>query len=300
MSGIVPQTDIDASNVLSPEEHQDPQTIMVAVDGSRVSRKALDTASTLCQGTGKNLIVYHVFNPRKTGIPGYYSADYLEIELENTCYEAGLKMKQFEICIESRGENDSISEMILRKAQDSKADLLCLGAFGRKGPSVWSSGSNANHSLRRCPINVLTAKPNSDVVLGNNSATYLVGLDGSERAQKALEYVTQYAKPQDHVLIVNILDEWLQAKGFNCEKMLMEAKSVVQKAALQNVDARYFLRDRKIQIGRQLLNIGADVEATYIVIGLDGMAALAEGKEVLGSVSDFIVSKSRCTTIIAR
>ena len=80
----------------------------------------------------------------------------------------------------------------------------------------------------------------------------------------------------------------------------MKAKNAVQKAALQNVDARYFLRDRKIQIGRQLLNIGADVEATYIVIGLDGMAALAEGKEVLGSVSDFIVSKSRCTTIIAR
>ena len=112
MSGIVPQTDIDASNVVSPEENQDPQTIMVAVDGSRVSRKALDTASTLCQGTGKNLIVYHVFNPRKTGIPGYYSADYLEIELENTCYEAGLKMKQFEICIESRGENGNLSNGI--------------------------------------------------------------------------------------------------------------------------------------------------------------------------------------------
>ena len=136
--------------------------------------------------------------------------------------------------------------------------------------------------------------------MGNNSATYLVGIDGSERAQKALEYVTRYAKPQDHILIVNILDEWLQAKGFNCEKLLLDAKNVVQKAALQNVDARYFLRDKKIQIGRQLLNIGTDVEATYIVIGLDGMAALAEGKEVLGSVSDFIVSKSRCTTIIAR
>ena len=40
-------------------------------------------------------------------------------------------MKQFEICIESRGENESIPE-ILRKARDSKADLLCLGAFGRK------------------------------------------------------------------------------------------------------------------------------------------------------------------------
>ena len=92
----------------------------------------------------------------------------------------------------------------------------------------------------------------------------------------------------------------MSTKGFNCEKLLLDAKNVVQKAALQNVDARYFIRDRKIQIGRQLLNIGADVEATYIVIGLDGMAALAEGKEVLGSVSDFIVSKSRCTTIIAR
>ena len=37
-----------------------------------------------------------------------------------------------------------------------------------------------------------------------------------------------------------------------------------------------------------------------IVVGLDGMAALKQGKEVLGSVSDFIVSKARCTTIVAR
>ena len=60
------------------------------------------------------------------------------------------------------------------------------------------------------------------------------------------------------------------------------------------------IRDRKIQIGRQLLNIAADIGATYIVVGLDGMEALKRGKEILGSVSDFIVSKARCTTVVAR
>jgi nucleotide-binding universal stress UspA family protein len=305
MSELVPQTDINTSNVLpsnntSTTDQQQPITILVAVDGSRVSRKALDTATSLCHGTNKNLIVYHIWNPAKKGIPGYYTAEYLEIEFENTCYEAGLKMRQFEISIESRGEDETIAEMILNKARETNADLLCLGAFGRKGPSVWASGSNAQHSLRRCPITVLTAKPNSNIVLGNNSALYMVGHDGSERAQKALEYVKQYAKPQDQVLVVNVLDEWLQAKGFQVEKLLQDAKTELENAGIQNGDARYFLRDKKIQIGRQLLNIASDVNATYIVVGLDGMAALKQGKEVLGSVSDFIVSKARCTTIIAR
>ena len=302
MSELVPQTDVDASNVIDAQQQPEKasKNILVAVDGSRVSRKAMATAATLCHQQNNNLIVYHIWNPRKKGIPGYFSPEYLEIEFENTCYEAGLKMSQFEIIIESRGEDETIAGMILEKVEDVEADLLCLGAFGRKGPSVWASGSNAQHSLRRCPITILTAKPNSDVVLGDNSAIYMVGHDGSSRAQKALDYVKQYAKPQDQVLVVNILDEWAQAKGFQVEKLLEECKVEMQNAGMQNGDARYYLRDRKIQIGRQLLNIAADIGATYIVVGLDGMEALKRGKEILGSVSDFIVSKARCTTVVAR
>ena len=82
MSELVPQTDVDASNVIDAQQQPEKvsKNILVAVDGSRVSRKAMATAATLCPQQNNNLIVYHIWNPRKKGIPWYFSPEYLEIE----------------------------------------------------------------------------------------------------------------------------------------------------------------------------------------------------------------------------
>mgnify|MGYP000904851746 CR=1 FL=1 len=274
------------------------QCIVVAVDGSRVSRKALDIAISMA-GRDKYLVVYHVMNSKKKNM-GFYSADYLEIEFNSICYKANMSRRNFEVIVEERVEDYPISQMVLDKVNELDASLLCLGAFGRKGPSVWASGSNANHSLRRCPVSVLTAKPRSDVILEGAPATFLVGHDGSKRAQKAMDLVKEFSKPQDQTIIVNIVDEWLQAKGFDVEKLMREAKEDANAAGVGNVSTYFAMRDRTMTIGQQILALSEEWNASYLVAGLDGMRAVQEGRQVMGSVSDFIVEKSRCTCIIAR
>ena len=149
-------------------------------------------------------------------------------------------------------------------------------------------------------MSVLTAKPRSDVILEGAPATFLVGHDGSKRAQKAMDLVKEFSKPQDQTIIVNIVDEWLQAKGFDVEKLMREAKEDANAAGVGNVSTYFAMRDRTMTIGQQILALSEEWNASYLVAGLDGMRAVQEGRQVMGSVSDFIVEKSRCTCIIAR
>ena len=120
-------------------EAEQADVIMVAVDGSRVSRKALDIAVSLTVAQNKRLVVYHVWNRNKNN-SGIYNPEYLEIEFTSVCYKANLLTSNFEVIVEERVEDASISKMILDKVKEKKVDLLCLSAFGRKGPSVWSCG----------------------------------------------------------------------------------------------------------------------------------------------------------------
>jgi len=273
--------------------------ILVAVDGSRVSRKALDIAVTLAAARNKHLIVYHVWSRDKPNA-GIYNPQYLEIEFTSVCYKGNLLTDNFDVIVEERIDGYSISKMILDKVNELGVTLLCLGAFGRKGPSVWSCGSNANHSLRNCPVTVLTAKANSDVILSPFAANFMVGHDGSVRAQKAMEIVKRFSKPQDQVVVVNIVDEWLQARGFDVNKLLTEAKAELEACGVKNVSTFSPMKDRGMTIGQQIIALANDWNATYLVVGLDGMTNNRTEVNALGSVTDFVVQKSRCTSVVAR
>ena len=92
------------------------QCIVVAVDGSRVSRKALDIAISMA-GRDKYLVVYHVMNSKKKNM-GFYSADYLEIEFNSICYKANMSRRNFEVIVEERVEDYPISQMVLDKVNE--------------------------------------------------------------------------------------------------------------------------------------------------------------------------------------
>ena len=55
------------------------QCIVVAVDGSRVSRKALDIAISMA-GRDKYLVVYHVMNSKKKNMYGLTPSDGRELD----------------------------------------------------------------------------------------------------------------------------------------------------------------------------------------------------------------------------
>ena len=84
------------------------------------------------------------------------------------------------VCEDRSKTNLSTSEMIIQFAQESNATTLIVGQFGRKGPSVWGTGSNTINTMQQTSnITIVTAKINSRS--DDSPQTFFVGADGSNR-----------------------------------------------------------------------------------------------------------------------
>ena len=77
MSELVPQTDVDASNVIDAQQQPEKasKNILVAVDGSRVSRKAMATAATLCHQQNNRVSFTPSCNLSSTAVQPIISAN---------------------------------------------------------------------------------------------------------------------------------------------------------------------------------------------------------------------------------
>ena len=98
----------------------------------------------------------------------------------------------------------------------------------------------------------------------------------------------------------NQAERHLSDKGQLCKRVNQK----IQDAKVQG-EAIVVDKNRAMTVGVQLCSIAEslDVDATYLVVGMDGDAAFVEGNgknAVLGSVSDYIAKKSRCISVIVR
>ena len=109
-----------------PSATPSARTMMVAIDGSRLSECALNCALKLRKHNEK-LILYHVYDSTKPEklLSNYHGPDFLVTELVSKLIAA--KIKSFQIITEDRGNNDnnrSTSEMILDKCREQQAAVL--------------------------------------------------------------------------------------------------------------------------------------------------------------------------------
>eukprot|EP00949_MAST-11_sp_MAST-11-sp1_P005266 g5266.t1 len=261
-------------------------TILVAFDGSRVSRMALRTAIRM-RGAGEKIVVYHAYR-EKSQMPGCYSKEYLAMELQTIAMRHGVPLREFEICIEDRSEDDVVSDMILSKAHAVEGDvsMLIIGAFGRKGPSVWAIGGNCEKSLLRCRVPIVTAKATSN--LAAECHTWLVHSDGSDEAAAALQLALSRARPgMDRICALTIRDEWKENRGFDTRAHV----EAVQEQIQHRGEAIAVAKDRASTIAQQLSKVGRQIGANYICIGKDDGG--------IGSTATHLLRGSKATVIIA-
>ena len=142
--------------------------IMVPIDGSATSEKALAEAARLAKLTGGRLRLLHVVVPlgHITGfeVPTLYlndlrpailkSAEELVAKAKASAEREGVTVET-EIA-ESGGKR--VSELIVERAQDWGADLLVLGTHGRRGIERVLVGSDAEQVVRTSPVPVLLVR----------------------------------------------------------------------------------------------------------------------------------------------
>jgi nucleotide-binding universal stress UspA family protein len=140
--------------------------ILVALDGSPISDRALDEALSIARQTGAKLQLVHVVDELGY-ISGFEAAAACYVEdivpimrgegeklLADGCRKAAAQGVTAEAClVMSRGER--VCDAVTEQARRSEADLLVLGSHGRRGAKRWLLGSDAEQILRISPVPVL-------------------------------------------------------------------------------------------------------------------------------------------------
>src|SRR5215831_6565660 len=135
------------------------------------------------------------------------------------------------------------------------------------------------------------------------SSKILVGIDGSEYADKAFEYAILLAtKCKSNLLIVNVLEEYGNV-GYSISKelelqgreLLKKYRQRAEKSGLSSVD---LIELRGISAAGQILQLAETKGVDAIVIGSRGPHEVKEF--LLGSTTYKIVHNAKCTVVIAK
>lgn len=139
-------------------------TILVAVDFSEPSQRAIDAAVQLAKATGAKLTVFHAFElpipavtPYEVAIPPAYLEESRKAAAAQLA-EAVARAREAGVEAESRLDEGPAAHCIAGAAEEIAADLVVVGTHGHTGLKHFVLGSVAERTLRYAPCSVLTVK----------------------------------------------------------------------------------------------------------------------------------------------
>lgn len=158
------------------------QQILVAVDGSETSTRALDAALQLAHDAGAKLQPLFVVDVPLMSyeVPGYdpsYVRNALLEEGGHVTNDAVASMQRAGVqgtprIVETDPAGDDIAHCILRAANEFKADVVVMGTHGRRGFRRLVLGSVAERFLRvaQCPVLMIPTHSGKPVASGAQAA----------------------------------------------------------------------------------------------------------------------------------
>lgn len=144
--------------------------ILVAIDDSRTSRKALDEAISLAKLHGATLEIVHAVDEsllQSFSTHGAALADARRLQQalldsgRNTLAEAVARAREAGLEPAQRfltSEDLHAADQIAQAVDDAKADLLVVGSHGRRGVRRLLLGSVAENLLRKVGVSVLIVR----------------------------------------------------------------------------------------------------------------------------------------------
>lgn len=182
------------------------RTILVSLDGSAFSERALPVAASLARALKAQLVLARA--AIASVFPGVDATD-AQVQAVNEAQEylanlaAGLSEQH--LSVEVAVPYGDPAEMILLEIGLRNADLVVMCTHGRSGMGRWVYGSVAEQVLARSPVPVLLVRPTGAITklaLGPGQMKLLVPLDGSPFAEAALPHATALARALDGTIVL--------------------------------------------------------------------------------------------------
>ncbi len=180
------------------------KTILVPLDGSSLSQRALPYATALAKRTGAKLLLTRAVlaNPyANDDVAVAQKALIGDAEFELDLIAKGLRVEGVEA--EPRVVHGPGAPAILNEAKISGADMVVMSTHGRGGLGRLLYGSVADRVLRGAEIPVLAVQVGaSDAWKDDAQPRILVPLDGSETAEAVLASVSVLARALNATIVL--------------------------------------------------------------------------------------------------
>jgi nucleotide-binding universal stress UspA family protein len=287
--------------------------ILVGVDFSPGSQRAVDHALTVARHVGAELVLAYVgvVAEPPVGLAPSMKATaetwrgLLGSQLERERAQLGELRERLE------GQGVDVSHVVLdgfadtalaEAARTIEAGLVVVGTHGRTGLQRFLLGSVAEHTVRAAHTSVLVAR--GDAPAGGYRKI-VVGTDFSEQAERAIDQALVYAAPGAEIRVVHAWALPLTSADLpgSFAAQLRESSD----AAARELETR--LRAREVPEGTTI-SVEAVVGAPAVVLdarseGADLVVVGSRGRRglkrfLLGSVAEVTVRHARCTVLVAR
>ena len=281
------------------------KTILVPVDFSEPSRKALDCGIGLAVRLKAKLVVAHI-------VPESVLLDSFPVEsavLETKHREKALQdiqallpepvVKQLDLQIIVK--TGRVEEDLLAIVKEHSVDLVVMGSHGRRLFRRWFLGSVAEHLLRRVPVPVLTMShlgedphPFGGGVL--SLRRFLFATDLGESSAAGMKYAAELTQSFSGELTVLTVVEYLNL-SYEAASYLDEERAKRREATQRELDAfvgrekptgmnvKTVVADGKAY--EQILTTAQQVHADCIVLTLQSRSLLE--RAFLGSTAEKVV-----------
>ncbi|MGC2424214.1 MAG: universal stress protein [Nitrospirota bacterium] len=263
--------------------------ILLAADGSRYSEWAARFLSRLQLSSSDAVTIFHSID----WMPFQYDEDFyfgtlkeLKNKVAPDVLDPLLQILSATRAVKSVALDDGPPEQyILDAAVNLDADMIVMGSGGTKDiPGSVTKSITANSTM---PVIVVKRPPD----LKSVSMKILFATDGSEQsiATEELLSVIPFAGDTE-VTVLNVTEA--NEKDVESEKTVHEAVSRLRKR-FKNIRV-------ELKIGPPssgILKTAEDMEADLIAVGCRGLRGI---KKMLGSVSNHVLTHSKCSVLIGK
>jgi nucleotide-binding universal stress UspA family protein len=249
--------------------------VVVGIDGSAEALEAARQAARLTDG---ELTLLAAYDPAETvvggtaiGVPVYADDERLRAETEEALRAAAASIADAGATVQvARGRG---WDALLSEVEREGASLVAVGSHGNGRFAGVVLGSTATELVHKAPCSVLVARE-----AGADFPTRIaVGVDGS--AESAAAYATAKA----------LVDRF----GASLWPVVAHGSGAVDRDAVERI-----VGDRREDSPHDAVTalLGSSTEADLLVVGSRGL----HGLRALGSVSERIAHRARCSVLVVR
>jgi nucleotide-binding universal stress UspA family protein len=183
-------------------------TILVPLDGSPLSERALPVAVNLARGSGATLHLVRIHVPPTRPPVSLEGMPVVDRDEDSRCWKAerayvsGIRKRlgpRSKLATRIAVLNGPVAEVLATYAALNRADLIVMATHGRRGLARAWMGSVADAVLRRSGVPVLLVRGTEvmETTAAEARPRILIALDGSSAAERVVEPAVNLGRSMD-------------------------------------------------------------------------------------------------------